>query len=76
MIKGDKFLLDIYEYKILDYIPDNKELNDLGSNGWELCSILNLRQFNRIVYYFKRKNGELMTVIESDKEKKDTNNKT
>jgi hypothetical protein len=62
MIKGDKFLLNIYEYKTIDHIPNNKELEDLGNDGWELCSILNLDMSNKIVYYFKRKCGELMTI--------------
>lgn len=64
MIKGDKFILSTYEYKTLDHIPNNKELEDFGSNGWELCSILNLDMQNKIVYYFKRKCGELMTITD------------
>ena len=64
MIKGDKFLLNTYEYKTLDHIPNDKELEDLGNDGWELCSILNLDMPNKIIYYFKRKCGELMTIRE------------
>lgn len=63
MIKGDKFLLNTYEYKTLGHIPDNKELEDLGNDGWELCSILNFEP-NKIMYYFKRKCGELMAIRE------------
>lgn len=66
MIKGDKFLLNIYEYKTLDHIPNNKELEDLGNDGWELCSILNPGMPAKIIYYFKRKCGELMTIREYD----------
>lgn len=62
MIKGDKFLLNTYEYKTLDHIPNNKELEDLGNDGWELCSILNLDMPTKIIYYFKRKCGELVTI--------------
>lgn len=62
MIKGDKFILNIYEYKTLEHIPNDKELEALGSEGWELCSILNID--NKIIYYFKRKCGELMTIRE------------
>lgn len=62
MIKGDKFLLNIYEYKTTDHIPTDEELKKIGSEGWELCSILNLD--NNITYYFKRKSGELMSVKE------------
>ena len=64
MIKGDKFLLNMYEYKTLDHIPSDKQLEDLGNDGWELCSILNLDMPLKIVYYFKRKCGELMTIRE------------
>lgn len=65
MIKGDKFLLNQYEYKTLSYIPEEIELDKLGSEGWELCSILNLNPgINKILYYFKRKRGELMTITE------------
>ena len=65
MLKGDKFILNIYEYKLIDHIPDDNELNRLGSEGWELSAILNLNpQLNRIIYYFKRKKGELMTITE------------
>ncbi len=63
MIKGDKFLLNIYQYKTIDHIPDDKELENLGGEGWELCSILNL-EVDKIIYYFKRKCGELMTIRE------------
>jgi hypothetical protein len=63
MIKGDKFLLNTYEYKTLDHVPNNEELEDLGSDGWELCSILNLEP-DKIVYYFKRKCGELVSIRE------------
>ena len=67
MIKGDKFILNTYEYKLVDHIPDEKELNRFGSEGWELTAILNLNpQLNRIVYYFKRKKGELMTIAEGE----------
>lgn len=62
MIKGDKFLLNMYEYKTLDHIPNDKELEILGNDGWELSSILNID--NNIIYYFKRKCGELMTIRE------------
>lgn len=64
MIKGDKFLLNTYEYKTLDHTPNDKELEDLGNDGWELCSILNSDMSNKIIYYFKRKCGELMTIRE------------
>lgn len=67
MIKGDKFILNIYEYKLLDYIPNSEELSKLGSEGWELTAVLNLNpHVNRIIYYFKRKKGELMTIVESE----------
>lgn len=62
MIKGDKFILSIYEYKTLDHIPNSEELENLGSEGWELCSILGTD--TKITYYFKRKCGELMTIRE------------
>lgn len=63
MIKGDKFLLNMYEYKTLDHIPSDKQLEDLGNDGWELCGIINL---DMLVYYFKRKSGELMTIRECE----------
>ena len=62
MIKGDKFVLNTYEYKTIEHIPNGNELEELGSEGWELCSILNIDV--KIVYYFKRKSGELMTISE------------
>jgi len=62
MIKGDKFILNIYEYKSLDHIPNDEELESLGSEGWELCSILNIDI--KKIYYFKRKCGELMAIRE------------
>ncbi len=58
-MKGDKFTVNSYEYQILNYIPDDKELKDLGSEGWELCGII---YNNRIKYYFKRKNGEFIGI--------------
>lgn len=66
MLKGDKFILNTYEYKLIDHIPDDKELSRFGSEGWELVAILNLNpQVNSIIYYFKRKKGELMTIAEN-----------
>ena len=62
MIKGDKFILSTYEYKTIDHIPSDKELENLGSEGWELCGILNADMPIKIAYYFKRKSGELMTI--------------
>lgn len=59
VMKGDKFLVNSYEYQILNHIPDDKELKDLGSEGWELCGIL---ENSRIMYYFKRKNGEFIGI--------------
>lgn len=61
-MKGDKFILNTYEYKILNRVPDIKELDKLGSEGWELCGILDQ---NMIIYYFRRKNGELMGISSS-----------
>lgn len=61
MIKGDKFILNTYEYKTtLGHILNDEELENLGSEGWELCGILNIDI--KIIYYFKRKCGELMTI--------------
>lgn len=57
-----------YEYKILYYIPDEKELNKLGSSGWELCGILNLSKMNKIMYYFKRKVGEFLATQEENED--------
>ncbi len=62
MIKGDKFILNTYEHKVIDHVPTDEELNILGSEGWELCAILNLEK--KILFYFKRKCGELMTIRE------------
>lgn len=62
MIKGDKFVINTYEYKTIHHIPDDKELETLGNEGWELCCIL-ATEFN-MTYYFKRKCGELMTIRE------------
>ena len=62
MIKGDKFILNTYEYKTLEHIPNGEELEILGSEGWELCSIINIDV--KIIYYFKRKCGESMTIKE------------
>lgn len=62
MIKGDKFILNTFEYKTVDHIPNDKELEKLGSEGWELCGVINLD--NRITCFFKRKCGELMTIKE------------
>ena len=64
MIKGDKFILNMYEYKTIDHIPNDEELKDLGSNGWELCGILNLNMPIKTIYYLKRKCGELMTITD------------
>lgn len=71
MIKGDKFLLSTYEYKTLDHIPNDEELEGFGSEGWELCGILNLDISNKTIYYFKRKCGELMTIREIKVNKRD-----
>jgi len=62
MIKGDKFILNTFEYKTLEYIPNDKELERFGVEGWELCDIINLD--NKIICYFKRKCGEMMTIKE------------
>jgi len=61
-MKGDKFIINTYEYKTLNRVPDIKELDKLGSEGWELCSVLDQ---NTIIYYFKRKSGESMGISHS-----------
>jgi hypothetical protein len=62
-MKGDKFTVNSYEYQMLDHIPNDKELKDLGSEGWELCGILGM---DRIMFYFKRKNGEFIGISNTE----------
>lgn len=73
MIKGDKFILNTYEYKSLEHVPNDEELERFGSEGWELCGILNIDI--KIIYYFKRKCGELMGInmLSREKNKKRVN---
>lgn len=68
-MKGDKFIMGTYEYKMLNHVLNFEELSKLGSEGWELCGVLDQ---NTIIYYFKRKNGELMGIsdINDDKNRK------
>lgn len=64
--KADKFknrIMNRYEYKTLDLRSSNesvKHLNELGEEGWELVSVVNLEghiPWGKIRYVFKKVAG-------------------
>lgn len=55
------FTLNKWEYRILEYIPLDDELDELGLEGWEMCGIHDMSpDIDKVLYYFKRKCGELV----------------
>ena len=53
-----------WEYRVLtidtreEPLPDDEQLNELGTKGWILVGVLNLSESTRVHYYFVRQKKE------------------
>ena len=53
-----------WEYRVLtidtreEPLPDDEQLNELGTKGWILVGVLNLSESIRVHYYFVRQKKE------------------